>query len=223
MKLQNQVVIITGASSGIGATLVKAFVNEGAKVALLARRGDRLNHLVNQLGGESTFAVPADVTNFDSIIQARDKILARWNQIHVLINNAGILPPSGPIWQTTPENWHHTIDTNINGVFNCIKAILPSMLDNKYGRIINMSSSMVKTPGAAVYSITKNVVDVMTEILAKELKPLNTDVIVSSLDPGWVRSEMSPEAPSDSVTVIPRALELATLSTGSPSGMKWKC
>ncbi len=223
MKLQNQVIVITGASSGIGATLAKAFVQEGARIALLARRLDRLNELVTHLGEENTMAIACDVTNYHSVLQAQEKILSHWNQIHVLINNAGVLPPSGPLWQTTPENWQRTIDTNINGVFNCIRAILPSMLDKKYGRVISISSSMVKVPGDAAYSITKNVVDVMTEILAEELRSKNTDIIVSSLDPGWVRTEMSPGAPSDPVTVIPRALELATLPTGSVSGKKWKC
>lgn len=222
MKFQNQVVVITGASSGIGATLAKVFVQEGARVALLARRLERLNELVTQIGQDNTMAIACDVTNYDSVLQAQEKILSHWNQIHVLINNAGVLPPSGPLWQTTPENWQRTINTNINGVFNCIKAILPSMLEKKYGRIISISSSMVKVPGAAAYSISKNTVDVMTEILAEELRSLNTDIIVSSLDPGWVRSEMSPEAPSDPVTVIPRALELASLPKESPSGKKWR-
>jgi NADP-dependent 3-hydroxy acid dehydrogenase YdfG len=137
-------------------------------VVLLARRVDRLTHLTKEFGQENTIAIPADVTNYDSILQARDRILYQWGQIHVLINNAGVLPPSNPIWETTPENWQRTIDTNINGVFNCIRAFLPSMLEHDYGRIISISSSMVKTLQAAAYSITKNAVDVMTEILSEE-------------------------------------------------------
>ncbi len=126
------------------------------------------------------------------------------------------------MWQTSPENWRRTLDTNINGVFYCLRAFLPSMLKNGYGRIINVSSSMVDTPGAAAYSVSKNAVDLITAILAAELRPLPEDIIVSSLDPGWVRSEMSPDSPTDPKVVIPRVLELANLPKGSPSGKKWE-
>jgi NAD(P)-dependent dehydrogenase (short-subunit alcohol dehydrogenase family) len=222
MTVRGQVVVITGASSGIGANLAEAFVYEGARVVLLARRVERLERLAVRLGFEHTLAIPADVTDPISVMQAQEQVLARWKQIHVLVNNAGVYPPDGPMWQTSPENWRRTLDTNINGVFYCIRAFLPSMLENGYGRIINVSSSMVDTPGAASYSVSKNAVDLMTAILAEELRPLNTDIIVSSLDPGWIRTEMSPDAPSDPNAVVPRVLELAILPKGSPTGKKWK-
>ena len=140
----------------------------------------------------------------------------------MLVNNAGVYPPDGPLWQLSPAEWRRTVDTNVNGVFYCVRAFLPAMLEQGYGRIINVSSSMVETPGAAAYSLSKNAVDVMTAILAKELRASNKDIIVSSLNPGWVRSEMSPGAPDDAQTVVPRALELASLPKGAPSGKKWR-
>jgi NAD(P)-dependent dehydrogenase (short-subunit alcohol dehydrogenase family) len=222
MTFQGQVVVITGTSSGIGAALAEAFVQKGANVALLARRAERIERLAARLGAEHTLAIQTDVTDPVSIMQAQAHVLARWKQVHVLVNNAGVYPPDGPMWQTSPEGWRRTLDTNINGVFFCIRTFLPSMLENGYGRIINISSSMVDTPGAAAYSMSKNAVDLMTAILARELRPLNKDVIVSSLDPGWVRTEMSPDAPDDPNMVAPRVLELAALPKGAPTGKKWK-
>ncbi len=222
MTVQGQVVVVTGASSGIGAALAEALVHQGARVALLARRAERLERLAARLGLQHTLAIATDVTDPTSVMQAHDQVLAQWKQVHVLVNNAGVYPPEGPMWQTSPEDWRRTLDTNINGVFYCLRAFLPSMLKNGYGRIINVSSSMVDTPGAASYSVSKNAVDVMTAILAEELRPLNTDITVSSLDPGWVRSEMSPDSPTDPKAVVPRVLELATLPKGSPTGKKWK-
>ena len=222
MTLQGRVVVITGASSGIGAALAEAFVQEGARVALLARRTSRIERLAARLGSEHTLAIQADVTDPSTVLQAQEQVLARWQQVHVLVNNAGVYPPDGPIWQASPEEWRRTLDTNINGVFYCMRAVLPSMLEQGYGRIINVSSSMVDTPGAAAYSMSKNAVDLMTAMLARELQPLHKDIIVCSLDPGWVRSEMSPDAPNDPNTVVPRALELAALPKGSPNGKKWR-
>jgi 3-oxoacyl-[acyl-carrier protein] reductase len=126
------------------------------------------------------------------------------------------------MWEAAPEDWRRTLATNVNGLFYCLRAFLPAMLAKGYGRIINLSSSMVDTPGAAAYSVSKNAVDVMTAILAKELKQLNTDIVVSSLDPGWVRSEMSPDAPSDPKVIVPRVLELAELPKSAASGKKWR-
>jgi NAD(P)-dependent dehydrogenase (short-subunit alcohol dehydrogenase family) len=221
MTVQGQIVVITGASSGIGAALAEAFVDEGWRVALLARRAERVERTAARLGLEHTLPIPTDVSDPVSVMRAHDQVVARWKQIHVLVNNAGVYPPDGPMWLASPEDWRRTIDTNINGVFYSIRAFLPSMLEKGYGRIINVSSSMVETPGAAAYSLSKNAVDVMTGILAEELRKLRTDIIVSSLDPGWIRTEMSPDAPSDPKTVVPRVLELATLPKGSPTGKKW--
>lgn len=222
MTLQGQVVVITGASSGIGVALAEAFAEKGARVALLARRGERLDRLAARLGAAHTLAVPVDVTDYDAVMHAQAQVLTRWQTVHVLVNNAGIYPPDGPLWQADPEAWRRTLDTNVNGVFYCMRAFLPAMLAQGYGRIINISSSMVESPGAAAYSLSKNTVDVMTAIVAKELRPLHKDIIVSSLDPGWVRSEMSPDAPDDPHTVVPRALELASLPKGAPNGKKWR-
>jgi NAD(P)-dependent dehydrogenase (short-subunit alcohol dehydrogenase family) len=222
MTLQGQVVAITGASSGIGVALAEAFAQQGARVALLARRGERLEQLAARLGDAHTLAVPTDVTDFDAVMLAQEQVRAQWGQVHVLVNNAGVYPPDGPLWQASPTEWRRTFDTNVNGVFYCMRAFLPAMLEKGYGRIINVSSSMVETPGAAAYSLSKNAVDVMTAILAKELRSSNKDIIVSSLDPGWVRSEMSPDAPTAPKAVVPRVLELATLPKGSPNGKKWR-
>jgi NAD(P)-dependent dehydrogenase (short-subunit alcohol dehydrogenase family) len=104
-------------------------------------------------------------------MQAQAQVLARWRKVHVLVNNAGVYPPDGPMWETSPEDWRRTFDINVNGVFYCMRAFLPAMLAQDYGRIINISSSMVDTPRAAAYSMSKNAVDLMTAILARELRP----------------------------------------------------
>lgn len=219
--LQDKVVVVTGASSGIGAALAEGFVIQGAKVALIAQRVDRLESLTRRLGSEHSLSIPTNVTNYLAVTRAHEIIAQRWGQIHVLVNNAGVRRPDAPIWETEPEDWGYTFDVNINGVFHCIRAFLPEMLRNGYGRIINIGSWVVNEPLGAAYSLTKNCVDVLTSILAAELVQKGSDVIVSSLDPCETRTEMNLEEIRDPRAVVPKVLYLATLPKGAPSGRKW--
>jgi NAD(P)-dependent dehydrogenase (short-subunit alcohol dehydrogenase family) len=222
-EIKDQIIVVTGASSGIGAALATAFARHGGKVALLARRAKRLIELAEFLGNERAIAIATDVSDFTAVSLACEQILARWGNVHVLVNNAGVYPPEAPIWRLSPEDWHRTLDTNINGVFYCLRVFLPVMIQRRYGRIVNISSVMVDTPNASAYSISKNAVDLITRILAAELGQLGADIdiIVSSLEPGAIRTEMNPEGLSGPEIVVPTAMKLATLPKGSENGKKW--
>lgn len=223
INIKDQVIVVTGASSGIGAALSCAFLEHGGKVALLARRADRLKKMVKSFGDERAIAIPTDVRDYSDVNRACEKILSHWGKIHVLVNNAGVYPPEEPIWMLSSEDWFHTIDTNLNGVFYCVRVFLPIMIQNRYGRIINLSSVMVDTPNASAYSISKNAVDLITKILIKELDQQypGIDIIISNLEPGGIRTEMNPKGTSAPEIVVPIALKLATLREGSENGKKW--
>lgn len=220
-KLYNQVVVITGASGGIGATLAHAFLQSGARVALLARRRDRLQEFLNKYQSDRCIALPTDVKSYRQVSKSINSIIKSWKRIHILVNNAGVYPPETPMWELSPQCWKETINTNLNGIFNLCRCVVPIMIKNNYGRIINVSSEMTDTPNSLAYSITKNAADNLSLILSRELAPMKVDVLVNSIDPGSVFSEMNLEGPYATEKTIPLFLKLATLPEGSQHGIKW--
>lgn len=214
--------MITGASSGIGAALARGFARHGARTALIARRKQRLEQIVEELGNDNAIAVPADVAIYSEVKDAAATIFHWAKQVQVLVNCAGVYPPERPNWQLDPFEWERTLAINLNGVFNCTRAFLPAMLTADYGRIINISSEMVAVPNAAAYSVSKNAVDVLTAITARELEMTGKDVCINSVDPGGVQSEMNPAGTLPATAVLPIIMKLATLPKGGSNGRKWR-
>ena len=192
--IENKVVVITGASSGLGEAAARRLARDGAKLVLGARRLDRLQSLAAELSLGEGAAVQTDVARFDEVKRLVDHAVAKHGRIDVILNNAGLMPHS-PLERGKVEDWDRMIDVNIKGVLYGIAAALPHMKAQKSGHIINVSSVAGHKvgPGSAVYSATKHAVRVLSEGLRQEVKPYNIRTTIIS--PGAVESELP-----DSVT-----------------------
>jgi NADP-dependent 3-hydroxy acid dehydrogenase YdfG len=193
-NIQDKVIVITGASSGLGEAAARLLAAHGAKLVLGARRLDRLQGLSAELGLGDQAVVRTDVTSFDQVKQLVDHAVTAHGRIDVLINNAGLMPHS-PLERVKVEDWNRIIDVNIKGVLYGIGAALPHMQAQKSGHIINVSSvaGHKVRPGSAVYAASKTAVRVISEGLRMEVKPYNIRTTIIS--PGAVESELA-----DSIT-----------------------
>lgn len=190
-NIQGKVVVITGASSGLGEATARMLSAEGASVVLGARRVDRIQdlaHALNATGGKA-IARATDVTRPDQVQALVDAALQACGQVDVIINNAGLMPHS-PLARRKIEDWNRTIDVNIKGVLYGIGAVLPHMISRKSGHIINVASvaAYKVRPGSAVYAASKAAVRMISEGLRQEVKPYNIRTTVIS--PGAVATEL---------------------------------
>ena len=190
-NIEGKVVVITGASSGLGEATARLLSNEGAIVVLGARRADRLRSLADELisqGGKAV-AMTTDVTQRDQVQKLVDAAVQAYGRIDVIINNAGLMPQS-LLEQLKVDEWDRMIDVNIKGVLYGIAAALPYMRKQKAGHIINVSSVAGHKvgPGSSVYAATKHAVRALSEGLRQEVKPYNIRTTVIS--PGAVATEL---------------------------------
>lgn len=190
-NIEGKVVVITGASSGLGEATARALSAQGASVVLGARRTDRIQALANELTGRGgkALAITMDVTQYDQVKRLVDTAVQTYGRIDVMINNAGLMPNS-PLERLKIEDWERMIDVNIKGVLYGIAAALPYMKQQKSGHIINVSSVAGHKirPGGAVYAATKHAVRVISEGLRQEVKPYNIRTTIIS--PGAVATEL---------------------------------
>ena len=207
-----KVVVITGASSGLGEATARLLCAQGASVVLGARRADRLQSLAKELNssGGNAFAVTTDVTQCDQVKRLVDKAVQTYGRIDVMINNAGLMPQS-PLERLKIDEWDRMIDVNIKGVLYGIAAALPYMKEQKAGHIINVSSVAGHKvgPDFAVYAATKFAVRALSEGMRQEVKPYNIRTTVIS--PGAVAMELlnSITEPDVAETVRKRVEEIA--------------
>ena len=190
-NIAGKVVVITGASSGLGEATARYLAERGATVVLGARRAERLQTLVDELtrmGGKAT-AFVTDVTDAAQVQALVDAAVEKYGRIDVILNNAGVMPHS-PLERRKIDDWNRTIDINIKGVLYGISAALPHMQRQKSGHIINVSSVAGHRvgPGSAVYAATKTAVRVISEGLRQEVKPWNIRTTIIS--PGAVATEL---------------------------------
>ncbi len=193
-SIQNQIVLITGASSGIGAACARSFAAAGAKLILAARRLDRLQELTDQLTKE--FAVPIHVLALDvgdrpqvkSTLQSLPPV---WQDIDILVNNAGLSRGLDKLHEGDIQDWEEMIDTNVKGLLYVTRAVLPGMVNRNRGHVINLGSiaGHQSYPGGNVYCASKAAVRALSEGLKMDL--LGTAVRISSVDPGMVETEFS--------------------------------
>ena len=190
-NIEGKIVVITGASSGLGEATARLLSAEGASVVLGARRVERIQSLANELTGRGgkALAVTTDVTHCDQVKKLVDMAVQTYGRIDVMINNAGLMPHS-PLERLKIDDWNRTIDVNIKGVLYGIAAALPYMEQQKAGHIINVSSvaGHKVRPGSAVYAATKHAVRVISEGLRQEVKSYNIRTTVIS--PGAVATEL---------------------------------
>ena len=195
-NIEGKVVVITGASSGLGEATARMLSAQGAVVVLGARRVDRIEALAKELSdaGGKALALQTDVTRAADVQRLVDAAVEKFGRIDVLVNNAGLMP-SSPLERLKIEDWDRMIDVNIKGVLYGIAAALPHMKAQKGGHIVNVSSvagHRVRA-GTAVYSATKHAVRVLTEGLRQEVKPY--DIRTTIVSPGAVDTELA-----DSIT-----------------------
>ena len=192
-NIAGKVVVITGASSGLGEEAARHLAAEGASVVLGARRADRINALAGELG-DNALAVETDVTSRSDVQRLVDAAVEKYGRIDVLLSNAGLMPLS-PLERLKVEDWERMVDVNIKGVLYGIAAALPHMKQQMSGHIINVSSvaGHKVRPGSTVYSATKHAVRVISEGLRQEVTPYGIRTTIIS--PGAVATELA-----DSVT-----------------------
>jgi NADP-dependent 3-hydroxy acid dehydrogenase YdfG len=187
--IKDKVVVITGASSGLGEAAARRLAQGGAKLVLGARRLDRLQALAKKLSLQPDAAVQTDVGKYDDVKRLVDHAVKSHGRLDVIINNAGLMPQS-LLESLKIDEWDRMIDVNIKGVLYGIAAALPVMKAQKSGHIINVSSvaGHKVRPGSTIYSATKSAVRVISEGLRQEVKPYNIRTTIIS--PGAVESEL---------------------------------
>ena len=190
-SLDGKVTAITGASSGIGEATAELFAQEGSKVALMARRGDRLGELAQRIedGGGEAIPIEIDITDHGKVEAAMAEIAGRLGGIHHLINNAGVML-LGSVEGWDINDWRRMIDVNLLGLLYCTREALPIIRESGGGHIVNVSSVAGRTAsfGAAVYNMTKWGVTGFSEALRQEA--LNSNIRVTCVEPGFVETEL---------------------------------
>jgi len=191
LNVENKVIVITGASSGIGAATAKLLAKHGARVVLGARRSDRLEAIAKEIHAEGGIAEyqTLDVTQRSQLEAIVQFAQSKFGRVDVLINNAGVMPLSA-LDQLKVDEWDRMIDVNIKGVLYGIAAALPVMKAQKTGQIINLSSigGHTVSPTAAVYCATKFAVGAISEGLRQEV---GGDIRVTVISPGVTESELA--------------------------------
>jgi NAD(P)-dependent dehydrogenase (short-subunit alcohol dehydrogenase family) len=175
-QLDDRVILLTGASHGIGEALAWGLAREGADLVIVSRHQREIEALateLSQLGGE-VLPLAADVSQRDQVGAMVEAVLGHFGRIDVLINNAGIQGPPGRAWEVDPDQWVRTIQVNLVGAFLCCRAVLPSMVARRQGTIINVSSGAGRNPmpNYSGYSASKAGVTHFTRTLAEETKAL---------------------------------------------------
>ncbi|MBO3463005.1 SDR family oxidoreductase [Aetokthonos hydrillicola Thurmond2011] len=192
-SIKNQIVLLTGASSGIGAACAKVLANAGAKLILAARRLERLQELVSTLDETSveTHLLQLDVRDRSAVESAISSLPPSWADIDILINNAGLSRGLDKLHEGSIEDWEEMIDTNIKGLLYLTRFVVPGMVSRGRGHVVNLGSiaGHQTYPGGNVYCGTKAAVKAISEGLKQDL--LGTTVRVTSVDPGMVETEFS--------------------------------
>jgi NADP-dependent 3-hydroxy acid dehydrogenase YdfG len=198
-NIAGKIVVITGASSGLGAETARHLVAAGAKVALGARRQDRLDALVAELGSDNASAYTVDVTDREQVQAFITDAKDRWGRIDVMLHNAGLMPMA-PLIENRWEEWDATIDVNLKGVLYGLGVVLPIMKEQGSGQNVFVSSvaGHVVNPVGAVYCAAKTGIRVIAEAVRQEVKDWNGRTTVVS--PGAVDTELPASVKAESVS-----------------------
>ena len=185
-RLLDSVALVTGGGRGLGRVSAQALAGAGAAVGVLGRSGGDLAETVDliEAAGGVAAAACADVTDDRATSRAGGELRRRLGPVDVLVNNAGICGPIGPLWKVPADEWQRTIEINLGGVFTCTRLVLPDMLARRRGRIVNLTSNagVFRWPGVSAYAVAKGAVVKLTENLAAEVR--RDGVSVFSFHPG---------------------------------------
>jgi NADP-dependent 3-hydroxy acid dehydrogenase YdfG len=192
--MTNRIVLVTGASAGIGAACARAFAREGARLILTARRGERIRELAAELardGHAPALALPLDVRDRARVQTVLGGLPPEWAGVDVLVNNAGLGRGLDKLHEGVPEEWDEMVDTNVKGLLYVTRALLPGMVARGGGHVINLGSVAGREvyPGGNVYCATKFAVKALSRAMKVDL--LGSPVRVSTVDPGMVETEFS--------------------------------
>ena len=193
MKLKDRVAIVTGGARGIGKAIALGLLREGAKIAVVDSDKERLDMLKKETGKEKkeVTVIPCDITKSGEVKEMVERVRKEFGRIDILVNNAGIIR-RGTIETVTEEDWDRVIEVNLKGTFNCCKAVAPIMRDQRYGKIVNVSSIAGKVgdiTSAPGYGPSKAGVDALTKTLARQLAPYGINV--NAVSPHAIETEMS--------------------------------
>lgn len=202
--MTGKVVLITGASRGIGAAAAREFAARGARVALLARSRDAIAEIAGEIGAESALAIPCDISRYWEVRAAVDATTDAFGRLDVLVNNAGVIEPIGHLAGTDPVAWGQAIDTNLKGVYHGMRAAMPTMIDQGGGTILTVSSGAASRPveGWSQYCAAKAGAAMLSRMADAEGRELGIRSI--GLSPGTVATGMQREIRSSGINPISR-------------------
>ena len=211
MNLSHKVAIVTGAGRGIGRAIALAFAGEGADVVAVSRTIPEVEQTASEIKarGRKSLAIKADVSNQQDVQEMIALTLKEFGKVDILVNNAGVLGPIGPTWENNIEEWIRTVHINLVGTFLCSRAVLPFMMNQRWGRIINLSGggAAYPNPRFSAYASSKAAVVRFTETLAEEVKDFN--ITVNVIAPGLVNTRMQEEILKTGGKAGKKALEKA--------------
>ena len=201
MNLQNKTAIITGAGRGIGLATCQRFVNEDIEnLIMIGSNSQNLSLAKNQLNYNNTFIYQCDLSDKSSINNTFDRILSKFNHVDILINNAGIIDDASFV-KMTDIQMKHVLDVNFYGSFYCIKKILPIMIIQNYGKIVNVSStSKFGTINKSNYAASKAALDALTRTISKEVAAHN--ITINSVAPTLIDTDMLKTIPTDALSKL---------------------
>ncbi len=191
IDLKNKAAVVTGGAQGIGLAIAERLLKSGASVCLWDRDQVLVEETANSLASKGKVEIAVmDVTDLDSVKAATQKTIETLGSIDILVCNAGIAGPTVKVWEYPPEDWQQVIDIDLTGVFNCLHSVTPVMIEQNYGRIVNVASVAGKdgNPNAAPYSAAKAGVMALTKSLGKELAAY--DISVNCITPAAAKTRI---------------------------------
>jgi 2-dehydro-3-deoxy-L-rhamnonate dehydrogenase (NAD+) len=191
IDLRDRIAVVTGGARGIGYACVQQILASGGRVSVWDRDEAALKRAVTELNaGDNVTTVVADISDDASVQSAADCTRRSHGKIDILVNNAGISGPNKTTWDYQPAEWRQVIDIDLTGAYLCSRALVPGMMANKYGRIVNVASVAGKegNPNAAAYSAAKAGLIALTKSLGKELA--GTGVLVNCVTPAAARTDI---------------------------------
>ena len=213
-SLQNKIAIVTGASQGIGKTTAELFSRSGAHVVCIARNEDKIKDLVKTISknGHSASYISCDISDGNFFQNTIKSIISDYAKIDILINNAGITRDS-LVLRMKDHQWDEVLNTNLKGAFYGTKSVLRSMMKNKYGRIINITSivGLQGNSGQSNYSASKAGLIGFTQSVAKEVA--SRGITINCIAPGWIETEMTNDLPQDTKSEIIKNIPIGKTGT----------
>ena len=215
MKFKDKVVIVTGASRGIGYSIAEAFAKNGAHLAICSTNNDKAKETAESLAkisGNKAIGKGVDIKNFDEVTEFISDVQQTFGRIDILINNAGITRDN-LLLRLNESDWTDVINTNLNSVFFTTKSVIKTMLKQKYGRIVNVSSviGLMGNPGQSNYSASKAGMIAFTKSIAREYGKKN--ITINAVAPGFIQTDMIETLPKEYLDNIIDNIPMVRLGT----------